>query len=42
MTKLRYKIPEFIIYIDNLQRQVSWILGQAAFRMIKVTKSKSE
>ena len=33
--------PEFMITIDKLQRQCAWLLGQTAFRMIRVTKVKN-
>ena len=33
---LRYKVPEFMIVIDKLYRQLTWLLGQTAYRMIKV------
>lgn len=40
--KLRYKAPELIIIIDKLYRQISWIVGQTAYRMIKVYKHSND
>lgn len=40
--KIRYTVPEFMVVIDKLQRQISWLLAQTAFRMIKVKKSTEE
>jgi hypothetical protein len=31
-----------MVLIDNLQRQVSWILSQTAFRMIQITKTNDQ
>ena len=36
--KIRYIVPEFMVVIDKLQRQISWLLAQTAFRMIRVKK----
>jgi len=30
--------PAFMVAIDKLYRQISWLLGQTAFRMIRVQK----
>ena len=40
--KIRYMVPEFMAVIDKLQRQISWLLAQTAFRMIRVKKSTEE
>lgn len=40
--KIRYMVPEFMVVIDKLQRQISWLLAQTAFRMIRVKKPSEE
>jgi hypothetical protein len=38
--ELKSSFPNFMIAIDKLQRYSTWLLGQTAFRMIRVTKQK--
>lgn len=34
----KHAAPAFMVAIDKLYRQISWLLGQTAFRMIQVKK----